>query len=314
MADARDRFDVIIDTIASPHDLGPYLRLVAMVGTLNHLGYLGPVTVETTDLLVGRKKLSSAGSGGSPATAAMLDFCGEHGITSDIELLPSSLPLRTRHVRPGLDGEGQEPQYVWGSIYLAARRIAAIRTRNKVAKVQNPAAERGRNDFVKAPVTDQGPQNVCGSGGGGAGCRSASRKSFGAGSKPAGQVSEGRRTRGSCEDMPVDGAMTPRPRSGHRSPARSATHRSVRALGAPTVWEILEGAGIPPPTARPPCPRPGAASGAPRERHSWPATPSSCPIPPALRVCPGFLRPGRDPEGRRVTPRENRARGSCCRA
>ncbi|MDQ1064726.1 hypothetical protein QFZ32_000165 [Streptomyces canus] len=143
MADARDRFDVIIDTIASPHDLGPYLRLVAMGGTLNHLGYLGPVTVETTDLLVGRKKLSSAGSGGSPATAAMLDFCGEHGITSDIELLPSSLPLRTRHVRPGLDGEGQEPQYVWGSIYLAARRIAAIRTRNKVAKVQNRAAERG---------------------------------------------------------------------------------------------------------------------------------------------------------------------------
>ena len=90
MADARDRFDVVIDTVSAPHDLGPYLRLVAMDGTLSHLGHLGPITVETTDLLVGRKKLSSAGSGGTPATAAMLDFCARHGITADIELLPSA--------------------------------------------------------------------------------------------------------------------------------------------------------------------------------------------------------------------------------
>ncbi|MFJ8847307.1 NAD(P)-dependent alcohol dehydrogenase [Streptomyces cyaneofuscatus] len=90
MAAARDRFDVVIDTISAPHDLGPYLRLVALDGTLSSLGHLGPVTVETTDLLVGRKKLSSAGSGGRPATAAMLDFCARHGITADIELLPSA--------------------------------------------------------------------------------------------------------------------------------------------------------------------------------------------------------------------------------
>ncbi|MEV1238916.1 NAD(P)-dependent alcohol dehydrogenase [Nonomuraea sp. NPDC049750] len=90
MAAARDRFDVVIDTISAPHDLGPYLRLVAMDGTLSHLGHLGPVTVQTTDLLVGRKRLSSAGSGGRPATAAMLAFCAERGITADIELLPSA--------------------------------------------------------------------------------------------------------------------------------------------------------------------------------------------------------------------------------
>jgi uncharacterized zinc-type alcohol dehydrogenase-like protein len=90
MAAARDRFDVVIDTISAPHDLGPYLRLVAVDGTLSHLGHLGPVTVQTLDLLIGRKKLSSAGSGGRPATAALLDFCAEHGITADIELLPSA--------------------------------------------------------------------------------------------------------------------------------------------------------------------------------------------------------------------------------
>jgi uncharacterized zinc-type alcohol dehydrogenase-like protein len=89
MAAARDRFDVVLDTIAVPHDLGPYLRLVALDGTLSVVGHLGPVTVRTTDLLVGRKKLGSAGSGGRPATAAMLEFCAEHGVTADIELLPS---------------------------------------------------------------------------------------------------------------------------------------------------------------------------------------------------------------------------------
>ncbi|MFF9042270.1 NAD(P)-dependent alcohol dehydrogenase [Streptomyces sp. NPDC014892] len=90
MEAVRDHFDVVIDTIPAPHDLAPYLRAVAMDGTLSHLGHLGPLTVETMDLLIGRKKLSSAGSGGRPSTAAMLRFCAEHGITADIELLPSS--------------------------------------------------------------------------------------------------------------------------------------------------------------------------------------------------------------------------------
>ncbi|MFR0355234.1 NAD(P)-dependent alcohol dehydrogenase [Streptomyces sediminimaris] len=90
MEAVRDQFDVVIDTISAPHDLAPYLRVVAMDGTLSHLGHLGPVTVETLELLLGRKKLSSAGSGGRPSTAAMLLFCAEHGITADIELLPSS--------------------------------------------------------------------------------------------------------------------------------------------------------------------------------------------------------------------------------
>ncbi|MEO3886338.1 NAD(P)-dependent alcohol dehydrogenase [Nonomuraea sp. B5E05] len=90
MAAARDRFDVVIDTIPAAHDLGPYLRLVAMDGTLTLVGHLGQVTLEAMDLLVGRKKLSSAGSGGRPGTAALLDFCAEHGVAADIELLPSA--------------------------------------------------------------------------------------------------------------------------------------------------------------------------------------------------------------------------------
>ncbi|WP_245849492.1 hypothetical protein [Lentzea kentuckyensis] len=42
------------------------------------------------DLLLGRKKLSSGGSGGLPATAAMLEFCAAHGIVADVETLPSA--------------------------------------------------------------------------------------------------------------------------------------------------------------------------------------------------------------------------------
>ncbi|MFI0420831.1 NAD(P)-dependent alcohol dehydrogenase [Spongiactinospora sp. 9N601] len=90
MAAARDTFDVIIDTISAPHDLAPYLKSVAMDGTLSLLGYLGPLTIEVMDLLVGRKRLSSAGSAGHPATAEMLRFCADNGIAADVEVLPSA--------------------------------------------------------------------------------------------------------------------------------------------------------------------------------------------------------------------------------
>ncbi|WP_024876851.1 NAD(P)-dependent alcohol dehydrogenase [Saccharomonospora piscinae] len=90
MTAARDRFDVVIDTIAVAHDVGPYLGLVALDGTLSHVGHLGTVTVQATDLLIGRKKLSSAGSGGRPATAALLEFCAQRNVTADIETIPSA--------------------------------------------------------------------------------------------------------------------------------------------------------------------------------------------------------------------------------
>ncbi|WP_372669443.1 NAD(P)-dependent alcohol dehydrogenase [Amycolatopsis kentuckyensis] len=90
LAASRDRFDVVIDTIAVPHDLGPYLRLVALDGTLSQGGHLGTLTVEAMDLLVGRKKLTSAGSGGRPATAELLDFCARHAVTADVEVVPSA--------------------------------------------------------------------------------------------------------------------------------------------------------------------------------------------------------------------------------
>ena len=90
MESARGSLDVILDTVAVEHDLAPYLRALDLDGTLFSLGHLGPVTVATTDLLVGRKRLASAGSGGRRWTQELLDFCGEHGITADVEVLPVS--------------------------------------------------------------------------------------------------------------------------------------------------------------------------------------------------------------------------------
>lgn len=82
--------DLVLDTVSAAHDVAPYLRCVALDGTLCSVGDLGPVTVQTLDLLVGRKSLSSAGSGGHAHTQELLDFCGEHGIVADVEVLPSA--------------------------------------------------------------------------------------------------------------------------------------------------------------------------------------------------------------------------------
>lgn len=90
MSEARNSLDVIVDTVAVEHELAPYLRALDLDGTLFSLGYLGPVTVQTLDLLIGRRRLASGGSGGHHYTQDLLDFCGEHGITADVEVLPAA--------------------------------------------------------------------------------------------------------------------------------------------------------------------------------------------------------------------------------
>lgn len=87
MRKQRESFDVVIDTVAVEHDLSPYLRALDLDGTLFSVGHLGPVTVATTDLLIGRKRLASAGSGGHRHTQELLDFCAEHGVVAEIELV-----------------------------------------------------------------------------------------------------------------------------------------------------------------------------------------------------------------------------------
>jgi uncharacterized zinc-type alcohol dehydrogenase-like protein len=90
VAGARGRFDLIIDTISADHDLAQLLGMLAVDGELSVLGnptLSGPRIFELT---MGRKHLSSSGTGGTLHTRELLAFCAEHGITADVEVLPSS--------------------------------------------------------------------------------------------------------------------------------------------------------------------------------------------------------------------------------
>ncbi|MFY9460740.1 putative zinc-type alcohol dehydrogenase-like protein [Aquabacterium commune] len=89
MASVTGRFDLVIDTVPCDHDVNPYLPTLASNGTLVMVGYLGPLTVplNTVPMVRGRKALAGSLIGGIAETQAMLDFCGQHGITSDIELI-----------------------------------------------------------------------------------------------------------------------------------------------------------------------------------------------------------------------------------
>lgn len=89
MVDQHNRLDLIIDTASAPHDLTPYIKALALDGTLVSLGALGSMQFDPMALLIGRKSLASAGSGGTVGTQAMLEFAGEHGITADVEVLPA---------------------------------------------------------------------------------------------------------------------------------------------------------------------------------------------------------------------------------
>lgn len=90
MAEAAESLDLIIDTIGSEHDLSPYLRLLDVQGVLYPVGYLGSHTVDSMALMVGRKRVSSSGSAGLARTAELLEFCGRHGVTADVEVLPAT--------------------------------------------------------------------------------------------------------------------------------------------------------------------------------------------------------------------------------
>lgn len=83
-------FDVIIDTVPYDHDINPYMPTLTLEGVLVLVGYMAPLsTPVNAGLLVrGRRAVSGSFIGGVAETQQMLDFCGEHGIVSDVEIIP----------------------------------------------------------------------------------------------------------------------------------------------------------------------------------------------------------------------------------
>ncbi|WP_346959143.1 NAD(P)-dependent alcohol dehydrogenase [uncultured Arthrobacter sp.] len=88
--EAADRsIDVIIDTVAAPHDLNPYFRTLRVDGALFQLGLPSEAMPPVNPGALIRRRIAYAGSliGGIAETQEMLDFCAEHGVVSDVEVV-----------------------------------------------------------------------------------------------------------------------------------------------------------------------------------------------------------------------------------
>ncbi len=85
-------FDFILDTVSAPHDLMALLGLLKRDGTMTLVGVPDvPPVVHPFALIGGRRSLAGSLIGGLRETQEMLDFCGEHGITSDVEVIPMQM-------------------------------------------------------------------------------------------------------------------------------------------------------------------------------------------------------------------------------
>jgi uncharacterized zinc-type alcohol dehydrogenase-like protein len=85
---ATGTFDFILDTVSAEHDFNMYLSLLRTNGTMICVGApSNPAEVSAFSLLGGRKSLAGSGIGGIKETQEMLDFCAEHGIVSEIEMI-----------------------------------------------------------------------------------------------------------------------------------------------------------------------------------------------------------------------------------
>eukprot|EP01098_Paradermamoeba_levis_P012632 TRINITY_DN5560_c0_g1_i1.p1 TRINITY_DN5560_c0_g1~~TRINITY_DN5560_c0_g1_i1.p1 ORF type:complete len:162 (+),score=44.11 TRINITY_DN5560_c0_g1_i1:26-487(+) len=82
------KFDLIICTVSANIDVGPVLQLLASDGKLVFVGIApAPIPVPATSLIMRRRSVAGSLIGGIKETQEMLDFCGEHGITSDVEVV-----------------------------------------------------------------------------------------------------------------------------------------------------------------------------------------------------------------------------------
>lgn len=85
---AKGSFDFILDTVSAEHDYNQYLSLLRTDGV--HICVGAPPTpsaIQAFALIGGRKSIAGSGIGGLPETQEMLDFCSEHNIVSDIEMI-----------------------------------------------------------------------------------------------------------------------------------------------------------------------------------------------------------------------------------
>jgi uncharacterized zinc-type alcohol dehydrogenase-like protein len=82
-------FDFILDAVSAEHDINAYIRLLAVDGNITLVGAPEkPLPVSAFGLIFGRHSLSGSAIGGIAETQEMLDFCGQHNLTSEVEVIP----------------------------------------------------------------------------------------------------------------------------------------------------------------------------------------------------------------------------------
>ena len=82
------RFDFILDTVSAMHDYNAYLGLLKRDSSMVLVGIPEPVPLSAAPLVMQRRHLSGSLIGGIRETQEMLDFCAEHGVLSDVEVIP----------------------------------------------------------------------------------------------------------------------------------------------------------------------------------------------------------------------------------
>jgi uncharacterized zinc-type alcohol dehydrogenase-like protein len=82
-------FDFILDAVSAAHDIDAYIKLLRRDGNITLVGAPEkPLGVTSFGLIAMRRSLSGSAIGGIAETQEMLDFCGKHNITSDVEVIP----------------------------------------------------------------------------------------------------------------------------------------------------------------------------------------------------------------------------------
>ena len=92
-ADAMQRaarsFDLLMNTVPVDHDINPYLALLKRDATMVMVGVLMPLTppLQSVQLIMARRSIAGSGVGGLPETQEMLEFCAEHNVLPDVEMI-----------------------------------------------------------------------------------------------------------------------------------------------------------------------------------------------------------------------------------
>lgn len=89
--DLANTFDLIINTVSAPIDISAYLQLLTLDGALVNVGAPAePLPVNVFSLILGRRSFAGSAIGGIRETQEMLDFCAEHNLRAEIEVIPAS--------------------------------------------------------------------------------------------------------------------------------------------------------------------------------------------------------------------------------